>query len=241
MDDLPSDVLVGGVAGADRGPRYARAVHKRVRDLGLQDRIEIRSVAKPGPDAGFVPIGDACGVPSTCENAGSFALYDGLHFGVPTLASDRSSMRNGWRSCERAVNRMMPAGCSAMRSGTRYDDAARDRLSHQEREPGPTTRPRGRGGPSGLSNFSPPFEGAGAMRMVQGRRRTASWVSERDWFDGASRRAFADRGVSVLLCITLRRGRSRALQRFVVKHRDMMINYNDAVQHIRSDDPPGLH
>ncbi len=41
---------------------------------------------------------------STCENAGSFALYDGLHAGVPTICSDRSSMPEMVAGAVRLVN-----------------------------------------------------------------------------------------------------------------------------------------
>jgi len=87
---LPADAQFR-VAGADRDPTYARAVHEQVARLGLGDRLV---VAPAGPEemSSLYARAAVCVFASTCENAGSFALYDGLHAGVPTISSDRSSM-----------------------------------------------------------------------------------------------------------------------------------------------------
>ncbi|HRC00614.1 MAG TPA: glycosyltransferase, partial [Dermatophilaceae bacterium] len=47
---------------------------------------------------------ELCVFPSTCENAGSFALFDGFHAGVPTICSDRSSMPEMARGAAILVN-----------------------------------------------------------------------------------------------------------------------------------------
>lgn len=89
-NDLPDDVEFR-IAGADRDPRYAAKVHARVAELGLKGRLLVRE-APPDEMAGLYARASLAVFASTCENAGSFALYDGLHAGVPTLCSDRSSM-----------------------------------------------------------------------------------------------------------------------------------------------------
>ncbi|WP_305705324.1 glycosyltransferase family 4 protein [Nocardioides sp.] len=87
---LPDDVEFR-VAGADRDRTYAARVHAEVRSLGLQDRLVIKEAA-PDEMATLYGRADLAVFASTCENAGSFALYDGLFAGLPTLCSDRSSM-----------------------------------------------------------------------------------------------------------------------------------------------------
>ncbi|MFL0459404.1 glycosyltransferase [Kytococcus sedentarius] len=87
---LPEDITFR-VAGADRDPVHAQAVHRRITELGLQDRILIRE-APPEEMKSLLREALFAIFPSLCENAGSFALYDGLHAGIPTLCSDRSSM-----------------------------------------------------------------------------------------------------------------------------------------------------
>jgi len=96
------------VAGADRDPRYASAVRRRVDDLNLGDRVEIRA-ADPSEMAQLYSEATLCVFMSTCENAGSFALYDGLHTGVPTICSDRSSMPEMVADAVRLVNPYAPA------------------------------------------------------------------------------------------------------------------------------------
>lgn len=90
VERLPEDVCFR-VAGADRDATYARTVHDKVARLGLGDRL---IVAPAGAEelASLYARASVCVFASTCENAGSFALYDGLHAGVPTISSDRSSM-----------------------------------------------------------------------------------------------------------------------------------------------------
>lgn len=79
------------VAGADRDPRYAAAVRRRIEKLDLVDRVTVKP-ADPVEMAQLYARAKIAVFMSSCENAGSFALYDGLHAGVPTICSDRSSM-----------------------------------------------------------------------------------------------------------------------------------------------------
>ena len=79
------------VAGADRDVRYAAAVHARAAELGLGERLTI-APADPQEMSALYARATLAVFASTCENAGSFALFDGLHAGAPTMCSDRSSM-----------------------------------------------------------------------------------------------------------------------------------------------------
>ncbi len=99
---LPPDVMVR-VAGADRDRRYAAAVHGRVSELGLKNRIKI-APADSMEMRSLYATAELAVFPSTCENAGSFALYDGLHSGCPTLCSDRSSMPEMVESAVQMIN-----------------------------------------------------------------------------------------------------------------------------------------
>lgn len=90
VDRLPEGTRFR-VAGADRDARYAAAVHEQVDRLGLGDRLVV-APADPQEMSALYAQAAVSVFTSTCENAGSFALYDGLHAGVPTISSDRSSM-----------------------------------------------------------------------------------------------------------------------------------------------------
>lgn len=79
------------IAGADRDRTYAAAVRSRVTELNLHGSVTI-AAADAGELPGLYAAADLCVFPSTCENAGSFSLYDGLHAGAATICSDRSSM-----------------------------------------------------------------------------------------------------------------------------------------------------
>lgn len=91
------------VAGADRDPRYAHVVRRRVAELGL-DRWLTIAPASPTELSALYAEATLAVFPSLCENAGSFALYDGLHAGTPTLCSDRSSMPEMVAGATRLVN-----------------------------------------------------------------------------------------------------------------------------------------
>lgn len=101
-DQLPADLLVR-IAGADRDVRYAAAVRAKVAELGLGQLVEV-SGATPEELAELYGQAELCVFPSTCENAGSFALFDGFHAGVPTICSDRSSMPEMARGAAILVN-----------------------------------------------------------------------------------------------------------------------------------------
>lgn len=89
-ESLPDDVQVR-IAGAASDRRYAAAVLARIEDLGLTRRVSL-APAEPEELATLYRSASVVAFPSTCELAGSFALYDGLHQGCPTICSDRSSM-----------------------------------------------------------------------------------------------------------------------------------------------------
>lgn len=91
------------IAGADRDRRYAAAVRARVSALGLDDAIHIAPAA-PDELSALYRTAVLAVFPSLCENAGSFALFDGLHAGVPTVCSDRSSMPEMSRGATLLVN-----------------------------------------------------------------------------------------------------------------------------------------
>lgn len=91
------------VAGADRDATYAAAVRERVATKGLTTSVTI-APANPEELQDLYSQADLCVFPSTCENAGSFSLYDGLHAGAATLCSDRSSMPEATRGATRLVN-----------------------------------------------------------------------------------------------------------------------------------------
>lgn len=101
-DQLPASLQVR-IAGADRDRTYAAAVLSRVNELGLAPMVhvgpasnhELRSLYSRAEIAVF---------PSTCENAGSFSLFDGFHAGLPTICSDRSSMPEMARGAAVLVN-----------------------------------------------------------------------------------------------------------------------------------------
>lgn len=103
---LPADVRFR-VAGADRDKTYAATVHRRAAELGLGDRLVI-APAQPDELSRLYAEATLAVFTSTCENAGSFALYDGLHAGVPTLCSDRSSMPEMVRGAVRYSNPCQP-------------------------------------------------------------------------------------------------------------------------------------
>lgn len=99
---LPGDVRVR-IAGADRDRRYAEAVRARVTELGLDELVQVRA-AQADELPSLYATAEVCVFPSTCENAGSFALFDGFHTGVPTICSDRSSMPEMARGAAILVN-----------------------------------------------------------------------------------------------------------------------------------------
>lgn len=99
---IPDDVEFR-VAGADRDPVYAAAVRNEVYALGLQDIVTIAE-ATPDELSELYSRATMAVFPSTCENAGSFALFDGLHYGLPTICSDRSSMPEMARNSTALVN-----------------------------------------------------------------------------------------------------------------------------------------
>lgn len=102
LPQLPQGTHVR-VAGADRDATYAAAVRKRVAAHGLTTSITI-APANPEELQDLYAQADLCVFPSTCENAGSFSLYDGLHAGAATLSSDRSSMPEATRGAAHLVN-----------------------------------------------------------------------------------------------------------------------------------------
>lgn len=110
VPQVPSTVRFR-VAGADRDPRYAAVVRRRAAELGLNDRLEIRA-ADQDEMASLYARARIAVFTSTCENAGSFALYDGLHAGVPTICSDRSSMPEMVRGAVSLVNPCDPRDLS---------------------------------------------------------------------------------------------------------------------------------
>jgi glycosyltransferase involved in cell wall biosynthesis len=66
---------------------------------------------------------------STCENAGSFALYDGLHAGCPTICSDRSSMPEMVEGAVRLVNPFEPHAVGSAIVGLLRDPSERQVLA----------------------------------------------------------------------------------------------------------------
>lgn len=128
---LPRDVRFR-VAGADRDPVYAREVHHRVSQLGLGSRF----VVAP---ADLVEMGELYAeatlsvFASTCENAGSFALYDALHAGVPVLCSDRSSMPEMAGDYVQLVNPCEPDKMARAITELLSDGAAREELGDRAR------------------------------------------------------------------------------------------------------------
>lgn len=91
------------IAGADRDPTYAAAVHSRVREHNLQGSV-IVAPASEQELSELYAAANLCAFPSTCENAGSFSLYDGLHAGAATICSDRSSMPEVTQGATQLVN-----------------------------------------------------------------------------------------------------------------------------------------
>lgn len=91
------------IAGADRDPTYAAAVRRLVLQRSLDSVITI-GPADAAELADMYSQADLCVFPSTCENAGSFSLYDGLHAGAATLCSDRSSMPEATNGAAHLVN-----------------------------------------------------------------------------------------------------------------------------------------
>lgn len=120
------------VAGADRDSAYARAVHQQVVRLGLGDRLVVAPAA-PDEMAALYAQASLCVFTSTCENAGSFALYDGLHAGVPTICSDRSSMPEMVRDTALAVNPCQPSRMADAIVSTLQDPRELARLSEAAR------------------------------------------------------------------------------------------------------------
>jgi glycosyltransferase involved in cell wall biosynthesis len=116
------------VAGADRDARYAAAVRQRVRQLDMEERIQIRA-ADPTEMAELYASATICVFTSTCENAGSFALYDGLHAGVPTICSDRSSMPEMVAGAVRLVNPYSTSDLADEIVSLMSDERAREALS----------------------------------------------------------------------------------------------------------------
>lgn len=101
-DRLPPNVEVR-IAGADRDPVYAAAVHAEIRDRNLADLVTV-APADQAELSSLYQRADLAVFPSACENAGSFALFDGLHHHVPTICSDRSSMPEMARTSTLLVN-----------------------------------------------------------------------------------------------------------------------------------------
>lgn len=87
---LPDSLKIR-IAGGDRDANYAAAVREMISHNSLDEMISI-SQATPEELVELYQSATAAVFPSLCENAGSFALFDGLHYGVPTVCSDRSSM-----------------------------------------------------------------------------------------------------------------------------------------------------
>lgn len=98
-----SDTVRLRIAGADSDSVYAARVHARVSDLGLSNRITVASANSEELQQLYADA-DLVVFPSTCENAGSFALFDGLHAGCPTLCSDRSSIPETVRGAVQLMN-----------------------------------------------------------------------------------------------------------------------------------------
>ena len=142
---LPSDVRFR-VAGADRDATYAAEVHRRVEDLGLGARLII-APARPDEISSLYAQATLAVFTSTCENAGSFALYDGLHAGVPTLCSDRSSMPEMVAGAVRFTNPCAPAEMGEdllelLSNEADWRASPRLRNSGRGRCPAGTTEPR---------------------------------------------------------------------------------------------------
>jgi glycosyltransferase involved in cell wall biosynthesis len=91
------------IAGGDRDPVYADAVRREVKAFELGKLVTI-APAEPSELASLYNRAELAIFPSACENAGSFALFDGLHFGLPTVCSDRSSMPEMARGAVEFVN-----------------------------------------------------------------------------------------------------------------------------------------
>ncbi|MFX4285468.1 glycosyltransferase [Janibacter sp. G349] len=89
-EELPDGTRVR-IAGAERDAKYSAEVHRRIRASGLMDMVVVAS-ASADELRSLYQDATLCVFPSTCENAGSFSLFDGLHAGAATLSSDRSSM-----------------------------------------------------------------------------------------------------------------------------------------------------
>lgn len=89
-DKLDDDIRIR-IAGNPADRRYSRAVQRRIVELGITKYFVI-SPANQKELALLYAAASLVVFPSTCENAASFALYDGLHAGCPTVCSDRSSM-----------------------------------------------------------------------------------------------------------------------------------------------------
>jgi glycosyltransferase involved in cell wall biosynthesis len=125
--ELPPAVTVR-IAGADRDRRYAAAVRKRIMDRGLDHRIEVRAATGPELQSLYAEAEVAVFM-STCENAGSFALYDGLHAGCPTICSDRSSMPEMVEGAVRLVNPFEPHAVGSAIVGLLRDPSERQVLA----------------------------------------------------------------------------------------------------------------
>lgn len=99
---LPADVRVR-IAGADRDRRYAAAVRAAIDAAGLSGQVEV-APADATELAALYARAELAVFPSTCENAGSFGLFDGFHAALPTICSDRSSMPEMARGAADLVN-----------------------------------------------------------------------------------------------------------------------------------------
>lgn len=99
---LPSNVRVR-IAGADRDKTYAAAVRRRIVELRLSELVEVRQ-ADNSELSRLYSEAEVAVFPSTCENAGSFSLFDGFHATVPTICSDRSSMPEMTRGAAVLIN-----------------------------------------------------------------------------------------------------------------------------------------
>lgn len=116
------------VAGDNRDVHYARAVRQRISELGMDQRIEIRPAGREELSRLYSEA-TICVFTSTCENAGSYALFDGLYAGVPTICSDRSSMPEIVGEAVRLVNPYAPQDLADEILSLMSDEHARAELS----------------------------------------------------------------------------------------------------------------
>lgn len=130
------------VAGADRDPQYAAAVRRRVAEHGLEQSVTI-APADATELKNLYAQADLCVFPSTCENAGSFSLYDGLHAGSATVCSDRSSMPEAVQGAAWLINPFDTSAFGSTLARVLGDDHVLDDLRSRARgwsEAAPTWR-----------------------------------------------------------------------------------------------------